>query len=561
MNNPGNGVFPIGIDWIGTTGKLIVLFDDHDDGPGLLNYHTWNGSWTNETDVSMPLKDYTNGILAKRMYSENKVFFVINDNNGNIFSMTYDGTSFNIYNNSETIGTSSGIGTSMPFSMAMRQQQSITLSNHTDGQESDAFGEAQTETDAELFGFTLTPSAGVSPTITEIQFKISQINGLVDGDWTNVEIIIDENNDGKIGAGETTSVGGSGVVNQGAGNITFPTAFTITTANTYILRADFASLTTNDKVTIQLNASGFTTQDGEETEGITSSVTHFENRPAKIAEDDVSLVFGTTNAPADDPRSKIWDDSADDWDVTTQTASTNTAIQHTLNKISPDGQQEIIVTLSKLSASSNLSVLPWTGSTWVQDWNSNSITADNTLKRGFDLEYESMTGNAMIVYSINNSNPIYRVYSSGNWSSPSNVFSTPPGTTAVEWVELVSKPGDDEFTLVYSDTESKLHTVVWRNAAWQEASTENTLTTALKTITEKSFDAAYENLSGDLLIAFAVNGTEGPSFSTRADGSNSWSSTLNYNTYDNDDDIFTVELSLTRLVTKSPPPSILTRMI
>ncbi|MCP3905744.1 MAG: VCBS repeat-containing protein [Planctomycetes bacterium] len=149
----------------------------------------------------------------------------------------------------------------------------LWLADHTAGQETDAFSQSGGETDAELFGFKL-DLGGATITVTELALSLSSITGLQDGDWAGLELVIDTNDDGDIGGGESTTVGGSGVVNQGAGTITFSTDFNVSSATSYILRGDFASLATNDEVTIGLASGDITSAD--DVTGTSTSVTHVE---------------------------------------------------------------------------------------------------------------------------------------------------------------------------------------------------------------------------------------------------------------------------------------------
>ncbi len=147
------------------------------------------------------------------------------------------------------------------------------LDDQVTGQETDAFTEQSGETDAELFAFVLTPCSGTL-TITEIVFRLTDIAGLTDPDWADVELVVDDNYNGDIGTGETTTVGGAGSVNTAAGTITFSTSFDITTGTSYILRADFASLSLGDQVTIGLDKNDITGS-GPVT-GSATSVTHLK---------------------------------------------------------------------------------------------------------------------------------------------------------------------------------------------------------------------------------------------------------------------------------------------
>jgi hypothetical protein len=152
-------------------------------------------------------------------------------------------------------------------------QTTLPLADHTAGQESDAFRNFGTETDAELFAFQFDPCLSAF-NVTEVVFSLSSIVGLDDADWADIEIVEDTNDDGNIGAGETTTVGGAGTVDTAAGTVTFSTSFNVTAATNYILRADFSFLEDGDTVRLDLAPAGVTAS--ATVVGSTSSVTHRE---------------------------------------------------------------------------------------------------------------------------------------------------------------------------------------------------------------------------------------------------------------------------------------------
>jgi len=144
------------------------------------------------------------------------------------------------------------------------------LTDHLAGQESNAFTSTTSTTNDELFAFELDP--GSSPVmVTQVVFTLSNINGLTDTDWSGIELVVDSDNDGNIGSGETTTVGGAGVINTTAKTITFSTSFTVTTNTSYILRADFTTLSIGDSVTIDLLSSNISGGPGT---GTASSAAH-----------------------------------------------------------------------------------------------------------------------------------------------------------------------------------------------------------------------------------------------------------------------------------------------
>ena len=155
----------------------------------------------------------------------------------------------------------------------------LVLSDHAAGQETDAFTGSGSNEPAELFAFKLDP--GYIPiSVTPVVFRLTSIVGLTDGDWTNVDLVVDGNNNGIIDVTplENTLVGGIGAVDQGLGTVTFPDSFNVSAVTNYILRADFASLSDGDTVTIDLNPADITTK--ASVPGSTTSVTHTEGGDA-----------------------------------------------------------------------------------------------------------------------------------------------------------------------------------------------------------------------------------------------------------------------------------------
>ena len=154
----------------------------------------------------------------------------------------------------------------------------ITLDDHAMGQESNKFAGYTWVRAGEVFAFSLTNSSGSQVTVTQVQFQLSSVTGISQTDIGNFLIYVDTNNDGAIGTGETTTVGGSGSVNSGPTTITFSTSFNIAASTTvnYILIGDAANLASGDKMTIALGSSNITLSSGSKG-GSTTSVTQAAN--------------------------------------------------------------------------------------------------------------------------------------------------------------------------------------------------------------------------------------------------------------------------------------------
>ena len=152
----------------------------------------------------------------------------------------------------------------------------ITLAQHANGQEGNNFDAGTPITGAELFAFKLTTAVGSRATVDQVVLQLSSVTGIVQGDFANLVLCVDDDGDGTIETGETTTVGGAGVVDAGVTTITFDTDFTIaknTTVN-YILKGDVSNLQTGDTVTIALGTTNITLTSGSATGTAPSNATH-----------------------------------------------------------------------------------------------------------------------------------------------------------------------------------------------------------------------------------------------------------------------------------------------
>jgi hypothetical protein len=130
-----------------------------------------------------------------------------------------------------------------------------------------------------------------------------------------------------------------------------------------------------------------------------------------------------------------------------------------------------------------------------------SVPASEASKRVFDLAYERKSGEALVVYSDNTSNPSFFTYSGGSWSGPKKVFSgAPPGTAPVRWVTLASSPLSDEITVLYSDSADHVYGVTWSGSGFA-VEADPCAYCGPDGFPTLFFDAAYESQSGNLMVA------------------------------------------------------------
>ncbi|MEW6071094.1 MAG: Ig-like domain-containing protein [Planctomycetota bacterium] len=261
---------------------------------------------------------------------------------------------------------------------------------------------------------------------------------------------------------------------------------------------------------------GFTTRDdgfldGSAPDGATVNLGYHESAQTgpigTLSTDDARLFYGSGEEVT--VRSRIWDENTLTWLPPATIDPVEGTVKWVISKVSPLVQQEeLLGILSDTGTGTELSVRLWNGRFWSEaggytDPIESQIPSANANQRAFDLAYEDLSGHAMVVYSNNTNNPVYRTHESGVWSPETPVFASPPGTGTVLWVEVSSRPGTDELALVCLSDQAHLSAVIWDGAAWDEAGTATLLDTSISTgILSRAFDLAYETASGDLLVVW-----------------------------------------------------------
>ena len=165
---------------------------------------------------------------------------------------------------------------------------------------------------------------------------------------------------------------------------------------------------------------------------------------------------------------------------------------------------------------------------WSPAFSATGLAPSLAAHRDFDVVYETVSGDALSVYSNGGPNPAFRTRVGQAWSAPQPVFAAPPGSAAVDWILLVPHPSTDEVTLLYSDTTPYLYAAVWNGTSWSATSTTALDTTGLNVPDFPAFSAAYGATSGDFLAVWSrpssCQGAADPLYyATRANGATAFS--------------------------------------
>ncbi len=217
---------------------------------------------------------------------------------------------------------------------------------------------------------------------------------------------------------------------------------------------------------------------------------------------DARLSFGVTGSAFLQTRSRTdqtWSANAE------STLPAHSQLKWSVHAVSPlTSSEEIVAFLVDDGSTTELFLDTFDGRKWAERHPARSLRgvlpSANADQRGFDVVFEQASGEAMLAYSDGSSDPIFRIFTDGRWTTDAPVFVTSPFTGSVLWIELVARPGTDEIALVALDSDENLVATIWDGTSWEAGTV---LDTQIITTTEtQAFDTAFESLSGDLLVAY-----------------------------------------------------------
>ncbi len=168
----------------------------------------------------------------------------------------------------------------------------------------------------------------------------------------------------------------------------------------------------------------------------------------------------------------------------------------------------IVVKSSKTRNETILGTLDSNGNIYAQVWNGTDfgsliqiaqIGASDAGYRSFDIDYETSSGKAVIVYLPNSgsSDFAYRTWDGSNWSSSATVTDSPT-TGVVRWIESAANPtaASNEIAMIMLDSNTDVYGLVWDGNVWNAMGTSSVWDLSAATSIRKTIDVAYEQISG-----------------------------------------------------------------
>ncbi len=189
------------------------------------------------------------------------------------------------------------------------------------------------------------------------------------------------------------------------------------------------------------------------------------------------------------PRTNRWDGNA--YAATGSPSATDAGAWKIIEAAEAPTRNEIIAV--GIDNANLIQAQIWNGAGWSLAPISGTTTA--STYHSFDVAYDEVSGNAMVVWSDTNQ-LVYRTWNGSAWSAQS-VVTAYTGTEPLE-IRLAAKPGGGEMVVVVSDVSKNSQALVWNGSSWGNRQALGTASASLPVV-----GVAYEQTSGNAMVVYA----------------------------------------------------------
>jgi hypothetical protein len=201
------------------------------------------------------------------------------------------------------------------------------------------------------------------------------------------------------------------------------------------------------------------------------------------------------------PRYRTWNESLDFSSELTDMTDTGGDTKWTVIKGAPTRDEMLVGTINDLQ---QLNIERFNSSDSWDNFNLVSSGIWNSGFRGFDITYEEVSGDAVIVYENDaadtNSVFAYRIWNGSNLSAE-QTFTTTSATNRISWISLSQKKGTDNFMALIHNDAGDLYAVPWNGTGFV-SSLGLEVSSATTSSTEQHFAFAWEENSGQGIIGY-----------------------------------------------------------
>jgi parallel beta-helix repeat protein len=260
--------------------------------------------------------------------------------------------------------------------------------------------------------------------------------------------------------------------------------------------------------------------DGSGADGVVANMGyHYDvagDLPPWVEAGDVRLFYA--EATGREVRWRAFDDSGAGWGFERSLPPGDANVRWVEAALSPlNADDQLTGLLTEEGGNVRFDVFSWSGTRWRRDFRQTSLPS--AAHRGFDIAYESTSGDALAVYSNGTTIPRYRTRVDGIWSDDTS-FVGAPAAGPIHWVELEARAGTDEIGLAYCTSDDDLVASIWDGTQWVTLNyLEADLTVFSGEVENRVFDLAWETIAGDLMVAWGRAGSPGSWWAVRPSGS------------------------------------------
>jgi Domain of unknown function (DUF2341) len=198
------------------------------------------------------------------------------------------------------------------------------------------------------------------------------------------------------------------------------------------------------------------------------------------------------------PRYRLWNGST--WGVEQSALSVGSSIRF-VETATSDVRDEYMIVTQEGTGRVRAQVYDGVSAT-AGDLHTVVAAVPSTIYRGFDVAYESNSGDVIVV-ACSGTEAVYSVWNGTSWSGPTALTLAVAGNC--NWIQLASDPTSDEIILVARDTiagATDYEAQVWNGSAWGNSVTFGVATEAA----DEGIAIEYEE-SGDRAVVVLPNTT------------------------------------------------------
>lgn len=211
------------------------------------------------------------------------------------------------------------------------------------------------------------------------------------------------------------------------------------------------------------------------------------------------MVYAKGNADGT-PYYRRWEGTA--WGAEFAATAVPAAIEYTVLKCARTRNEAILGTIS---SNGDVRVQVWDGAAWGATTLLANIGTTNDNYRGLDIEYETNSDRAIVVYDDGTADPDYRIWDGVGWSA-AGININVPTTGIARWIELARNPlgGSNEIAMILLDSNDAVYGMRWTGGGWDNMGA-GAAWGITATSTTKAIHVAYEQLSGRALFVWGRN--------------------------------------------------------